>query len=242
MKKYVLDFNGTIGDFIKFWRKSKKINSIALSKAVGKSDAYISHIENGRNKKPDYNTLYEVFKQIGISEEKIEDYLEFFGFLSAERQAHEEQLMISRMEPTEEDLDRWENQASDFEENNRNEREEYLARQNDNKFNGDDLFEDILSANIQEINHVLNTLEKHDISNAFELIKGLSSTLNEMSTNITLYRFIIKLFSERLTMLDEEAAIKIINSLYEELNRIDREKTAFGKPRQRKLIKNLKGE
>ncbi|MCD8508939.1 MAG: hypothetical protein LRY73_02960 [Bacillus sp. (in: Bacteria)] len=92
---------------------------------------------------------------------------------------------------------------------------------------------------IKNINTALRNLTEHDFENGFNITKGISDSLSEMATNVTLYRFNKRLYKERLSLLDEKGCIKIINTLYEELNRIDREKTAFGEPRQRGLIDKL---
>ncbi|MGG3623841.1 helix-turn-helix transcriptional regulator [Bacillus gobiensis] len=241
MNKYVLNFDGSIGEFIKLHRKARRINSIELSKSIGKSDAYISHIENGRNKKPDYATLFEIFKKIGIDEKKIEDYLEHFFIFSPEREAHDMEMAIARASepPTDEEIAFWEEQERQFLLDEEAQYEKFQKKSNSNSQNGNYLVEDIIKEDIISINSVLDSITEHDLSNAFDLIKGISNSFDEMSTNITLYKFLIKFFSERLSSLDNEGMIKVLNVLYEELNRIDREKTAFGKPKQRKLIKQL---
>ncbi|WP_214480991.1 helix-turn-helix transcriptional regulator [Bacillus sp. SM2101] len=242
MQRYVLDFDGNIGDFIKIMRKSKKINSIELSKKVGKSDAYISHIENGRNKNPDYSTLYNIFKIIGTEEKKIEDYLEHFGILSPERLAHEEAMMIARMNPTEEDLKHMEKEV----EYHNQLQEEYgiqmeTAGTNDDSSSSDssDLVYDVIDKNLKTINDVLRNMQEDDISNAFELIDGLSKTFNEMRTKLPLYRFMIKFFSENISSLDNKGLTRVLNILYEEENRVHNENMAFGKPRRKKVINEL---
>ncbi|MGD6831399.1 helix-turn-helix domain-containing protein [Sutcliffiella halmapala] len=247
MNKYILDFDGNLGDFIKLWRKIKKVNSIQLSKAVGKSDAYISHIENGRNKNPDYSTLYNVFLNIGIEEEKIEDYLEHFGFLSPERLAHEEALMIAKMNPTKEDIEAMEKEAEYY---HQLEKKEEADKEVNNVFkkysgdisdpqNSDELMSDILTENIKGIIYILDNMQEYDINNAADLIIGLGKVFDDVPTNNKLYKFLIKFFEAKITSLDETGMVKVINTLYIELNRIEKEKTAFGKPRQKTLIKSL---
>ncbi|MFK9119113.1 helix-turn-helix domain-containing protein [Peribacillus frigoritolerans] len=253
MTAYFLNFDGTLGDYVRLHRKSKKINSKELSISVGKSDSYVSHLENGRNKNPDYFTLYEIFKKLGIAEEKIEDYLYYFHILSPERQAHEEAQMIAAMEPTEEDIKHWEEQAEYYNQLEKDERDEYFRKKEERRLQqdafeqrmleesnyGNPLLEDMLDENIKSINKVLTDMIEYDLENSFDLIGGFSKTLDDVSTNKPLYNFIIKFFSEKITSLDNEGLTKVINTLYEELNRVDREKTAFGKPRQRKLLDKI---
>ncbi|MGD6896075.1 helix-turn-helix domain-containing protein [Bacillus infantis] len=227
MTKYGLDFDGTVGEFIKFWRKAKKINSKELSKEIGKSDSYVSHLENGRYKNPDYETLYEIFKRIGIKEDKIEDYLYHFHIISPDRESWEEDMAFQAAQPpTEEDIRHMEEEAEYFE-------------QHFKTFNSDDLLGDILGENIKSISGILHNMADHDIENSYDLIIGLSKTFDELSTNQKLYRFMIKFFSEKVPTLDEESMVNILNTLYKELNRIDQEKTAFGKPKTRSAINKL---
>ncbi|MBU9714458.1 helix-turn-helix domain-containing protein [Evansella tamaricis] len=240
MQKYLLNFEGEIGDFIKKLRKHKKINSIELSRSVGKSDAYISQIENNRNKKPDYSVLYEVFKQLEIEEKKIEDYLEHFGFLSPEREAHEEALMIERYENpdweyTEQQYDDWNQSTKNYiETEERKKKNKEIEEQS-----GMEFIYEIMKADINDINKVLNNLKEHDPQNGSKMINGLSKSFNSMATNVTLYRFLLMFHSENLSILDNRGLTKVLNTLYEEINRVEREKIAFGKPRQKKLIKEL---
>lgn len=209
---------------------------------VGKSDSYISHVENGRYKTPDYSTMCEVFKVLGIEEEKIEDYLYYFHILSPEREEFEEQLAIEAAqrasEPlSEEELEHMQDEADYYEEMER--REYKKAVNNSFDHNADELFVDILDENIKSISNVLSNLSNHNINDGYELILGISKTLDEISTNPTLYNFVIKLFSEKLHSLDNDGLTKVLNTVYKELNRVDAERTKFGKPKQRPLIKSL---
>ncbi|MGP7815527.1 helix-turn-helix domain-containing protein [Niallia sp. 01092] len=244
MNKYSLNFDGSIGDFIRILRKSNKINSIELSKSIGKSESYISHLENGRYKNPDYEILYEIFKKLGVEEKKIEDYLYYFGFLSPERIAWEEEQAIAAMnEPTQEDFEEWERQAEYYENLEEEERLQWEMKERSNfkdENNGNDLLDDILAENIKNIEKVLNNIYEHNPQNGYELIEGLNDTFGSLSTNVKLYKFIIKFFSEKnIKTLDEKGFIKVLNTLYEELNRVDEENTAFGKPHLRHFIKNF---
>lgn len=56
-----------------------------LSKAVGKAETYISQIENGKIKKPNYNTFYLILKELGVKEGDIQDYLKVFGIIPKSR-------------------------------------------------------------------------------------------------------------------------------------------------------------
>ncbi|MFJ8264762.1 helix-turn-helix domain-containing protein [Peribacillus asahii] len=248
--RYGLNFDGTLGDYIRIIRKTKKINSVDLSKSVGKSGAYISQIESGKNKNPDYATLYKIFKQLGIDEEKIEDYLFHFGIKSPEYEAYEEEQTLIQMQmlvnPTKADLEHMEEEAEYYRKLEEREmleekiqKQHHLYNSHVSTDNGDDLIFDILNENIKMVNKVLNDVTEHLTEDGYNLVIGLSDTLNSMITNVTLYNFMGKFFSEKLTSLDNEGLTKVLNTLYEEINRINRERTAFGKPIQKTLIDKL---
>ncbi|MGK4040905.1 helix-turn-helix transcriptional regulator [Heyndrickxia oleronia] len=72
------------GKYIKALRKVRRMNSTKLSKLIGKSSAYISHLENGRYKNPDYETACRILKLLGVSEEEIEPQLRKFHLYTSE--------------------------------------------------------------------------------------------------------------------------------------------------------------
>lgn len=243
--KYSLSFDGTLGDFVKFWRKSKKINSKELAKEIGKSDSYISHLENDRYKSPDYDTLYEIFKRIGIKEEKIEDYLYHFSVISPERELwEEEQALIAMQEPSVEDFEEMEEKAKYHEQLEANgkfkeEVSEIFKGYSNSNYNSDELLEDIFSENIKHIVYNLHNIIEHEPSDGFALVTGINNIFDNISTDKHLYKFTIKLFAAKLSGLDEKGMIEVLNTIYKELNRIDLEKIAFGKPHLRSLINEL---
>ncbi|UYZ01185.1 helix-turn-helix domain-containing protein [Peribacillus frigoritolerans] len=238
------NFDGEIGEYIRLLRTHKKINSTTLAKLVGKSNAYVSHLEKGRYNKPDYETLYKILKILGIKEELIESYLYHFHIYSPDYLADEEARAIAAMgPPTEEDIKHMEEQDEYYYELEKEEvrlqQDAFEQRMLEESNDGNPLLEDMLDENIKSINKVLTDMIEYDLENSFDLIVGFSKTLDDVSTNKPLYNFIIKFFSEKVTSLDNEGLTKVINTLYDELNRVDREKTAFGKPRQRKLLDKI---
>ncbi|MFS1518545.1 helix-turn-helix domain-containing protein [Bacillus sp. SCS-151] len=64
-----------VGATIKKHRKRKGINSKKLSVSIGKSDSYVSHLENGRNKNPDYKTLEKILEIIEVPKVEREGIL-----------------------------------------------------------------------------------------------------------------------------------------------------------------------
>lgn len=232
MGKYVLNFEGSLGEYIKLLRKSKKITSINLSRMINKSDSYISHLENGRYKSPDYDTLYEILKRLSVDEDKIEDFLEHFDILSPNRiEWEEKQIMLSMEEPSEEEVQSWAAKAEEY--------DNFLLEDYERSEDGNELVIDILDENNKSIYSVLNELSSYNFNDGYQLIMGMSKVLDEISSNKLLYNFTIKFFSEKIPSLDEKGMVKVLNTLYKELNRIDEEKNAFGKPKQRPLITKL---
>ncbi len=73
-------------------RTNAGVSSKSLSTKVGKAVTYVSQLENGKIKSPDYSTSYLLLKELGIEESKIEGFLDHFGFISPER----EQANLSR--------------------------------------------------------------------------------------------------------------------------------------------------
>ncbi|MCM3444354.1 helix-turn-helix domain-containing protein [Metabacillus halosaccharovorans] len=241
---YRPNFDGDIGEYLHLLRRSKKVNSTDLSKAVGKSAAYISQIENGRNKNPDYKTMYEILKHLGIEENKIEDYLLHFYIKSPEREAWEEKQAILAMQPpTEEDFEEWQKQAEFHEEQEKQDIHDGKVDQVFKKYfdetSEDDLVYDMIKENIKHMVYVFDDMVEHDLNNAFDLITGLGKVFDEVPTNENLYKFMIKLFSTKVPSLDEKGMLKVLNTLYEELNRVETERTKFGKPQLRQPIKEL---
>ncbi|MFB4472177.1 helix-turn-helix domain-containing protein [Oceanobacillus caeni] len=226
MQKYYLDFNGSIGDFIKQHRKAKKINSVDLSKELGKSGAYISQIENGHNKKPDYDMLVNIFKRIGIPEDRIEDYLEAFGFLSPQREEMEIQRAIEKQNMSFEEYKEIQKQEDEF-----------FRENHDNFNNGDVLLEDIFKSDITRINSNLKRIAFGD-SKGFNFLRNIEKTFNDMPRNHSLYLFMLRFFENDLNGLDEQGMIKVINTLYDEINRIEKD-SSWGEPKLKEQINKL---
>ncbi|WP_019850653.1 helix-turn-helix transcriptional regulator [Desulfitobacterium sp. PCE1] len=66
-----------IRNVIKNERKKNKIIGTKLGKEIGKSESYISHIENGNIKTIDYEDLKAIFQYIlKIDQQQLSDYLE----------------------------------------------------------------------------------------------------------------------------------------------------------------------
>jgi transcriptional regulator with XRE-family HTH domain len=74
-----MDGNLSFGDLVKSLRKKAGISSTKLSNMLDKGDAYISQIENNRNKNPDYDTCFKLFEILNVEQDKIKDILTHYN-------------------------------------------------------------------------------------------------------------------------------------------------------------------
>ncbi|MGD7051443.1 helix-turn-helix domain-containing protein [Sutcliffiella horikoshii] len=72
----------TFGSLIKRLRIENDLGSRELSSMLKKGASYISQIENGRNKKPDFLMAWEILKHLKVDEEERENILIKYEFLS----------------------------------------------------------------------------------------------------------------------------------------------------------------
>ena len=226
--KYGLFYEGTLGEFIKGVRKARKINSVQLAKDVGKSGAYVSQIESGKNKNPDYRTLYEIFKKLGIDEIKIDDYLEHFGYISPERLEADDYYMEQMAER--------ENDPEYQEHLNQMALERHLQEiEQQNEIEPDDYSIDWLvdaeESTIDKMKEIKKELDffidkKLDV---FEnVVTNLHSLVMSMRKNEEDYILFTSLFKKDLTEFKKESKEKIIESIKEEHKQIN----AWGVPKR----------
>ncbi|MEC5260010.1 MULTISPECIES: helix-turn-helix transcriptional regulator [Bacillus amyloliquefaciens group] len=90
---------------IKNIRIQKKIGSRKLSRLIGKAETYISQLERGLIKSPDYSTCFSIMKELGFAEDRIEEILaDYYHIKSPERIAAEEAAAHRYAEEQEERL------------------------------------------------------------------------------------------------------------------------------------------
>lgn len=65
--------------------------------------------------------------------------------------------------------------------------------------------------------------------------KNIRSSFNDKN----LYRFLAYFFNQDLSRLDKKGLLRVLNTLIEETNGINKEKIAFGEPKIIELIKSL---
>ncbi|WP_337017321.1 helix-turn-helix transcriptional regulator [Oceanobacillus massiliensis] len=229
IRKYYLNFDGSLGEFIKLHRVKQNIKARDLSRELGKGDAYISQIENGRNKQPDYYLLVDIFKKIGIEEVKIEDYLESFEYLSPEREQELVDRQMHKYEMTVEEYKQYEESEKDI----RNSNPEFFIN------TGDELLKEIINGRLKKINSILKDASIEESGKGFDLVKNIEQALINMQNNKKLYLFLQKFFDNNLSLLNEESLLKVLNTLYKETNKAEEENASWGKPTIKQPINQL---
>lgn len=92
------------GKELKQLRTSLGVSSKVLSTKVGKAVTYVSQLENGKIKNPDYNTCYQILTELGLEDPKAKGMLDYFGFISPEEERANQELDYRRMKQEE---DKW---------------------------------------------------------------------------------------------------------------------------------------
>lgn len=86
------------GEYLKLLRKRSGIPSKKLANMVNKSAAYVSQIENGRNKRPEFDVAFELLKIVGVDEEKIESILEYYNIVSPLKEQENHEALVQKFE------------------------------------------------------------------------------------------------------------------------------------------------
>lgn len=90
------------GKELKKIRTNAGISSKVLSSKVGKAVTYVSQLENGKIKSPDFETCFKLLEELGVEHGKIEGILDYFGIISPQREKADLELSIKLMEQEEE--------------------------------------------------------------------------------------------------------------------------------------------
>lgn len=105
----------TFGEFVKRNREKLKMGSRELSKLIGKGTSYVSQIENGRNKNPDYRASWALLNVFNIDEDKKESTLNNFGIYEPENhQKLDEEFMMKSFKELLEELDKEKHSPSEI--------------------------------------------------------------------------------------------------------------------------------
>lgn len=80
-----IEMTDVIRNKIKSGRKKRRINSVILSKEIGKSEAYISHLENGKIKKVNLYDLKRIIEIVlEIKDAELDRYVNDLIFVSSD--------------------------------------------------------------------------------------------------------------------------------------------------------------
>jgi transcriptional regulator with XRE-family HTH domain len=200
-----------IGKDVKALRTKKGIGSRELSRLVGKAETYISQLERGLIKTPDYNTAFNIMKHLGIREDKIEDHL-FIGYyiqspsrIEAEeawtkQQIENEQYPEYQEAKLERDIERYEQDMK------WHEREiEWLVSVEDN-----------LNKKNDQIREELAFFIDKKLDTFSDVIQNLHALAMSMSKNEEDYNLFTNLFKRDLTKFNKESKKRIIETIQEE--------------------------
>jgi transcriptional regulator with XRE-family HTH domain len=92
------------GEKLKEIRKKVGVSSKNLSQRVNKAVTYVSQLERGLIKNPDYFTCKEILRELGFSEKGADRFLESYSILSPEQEKIEQQLILKAIEQEEEKI------------------------------------------------------------------------------------------------------------------------------------------
>ena len=87
------------GQTLKHLREKAKIASKNLSAQVGKATTYVSQLERGLIKNPDYDTCYKLLELVGVEPDSIEQVLINHGFINELNISIEDIEKMTRSEP-----------------------------------------------------------------------------------------------------------------------------------------------
>lgn len=192
----------TFGKDLKRMRKQVGISSKVLSQKVGKAVTYVSQLERGLIKNPDYNTCYNLLKELGIQEGKIEDILyNHYNIASTER---EEAIL-------EQQIKQFEHKCAEEEADP----EEYAEKQL--HFWLEETSFELRHSN-DNLHHMFNVLIDKDITRAETVIKNIESLTKSKET----FDFFCALFEHdysAITNDKREHLLHVINELMRDIKK-----------------------
>jgi len=206
------------GRDIKALRTKRKIGSRKLSRLIGKAETYISQLERGLIKKPDYNTAYDILRHLEFAESNIEDFLYNFYQIKSPKRIESEA-----------------NEVANWEEKRAAEIEEFLLKKQkatdgkediENKFayNEEDFESEWmieLTKNLERKNEEIKMELLFNINNnakTFEpVIYNLHTFLISMRKDREIFNFFVGLLENDLSILSKESKEKILKIIKEEI-------------------------
>ncbi|UAL54464.1 helix-turn-helix domain-containing protein [Metabacillus dongyingensis] len=208
------------GRDIRALRTKRGMGSRELSRLVGKAETYISQLERGLIKKPDYNTAFEIVKLLGFTESGIDKFLESFYQIKSP-------LKIAAEAEDVENLD--EARAAKIE-------EMWTQRQedidNDQEYHVNNFEKEMVNIESEWMIELIDKLKRRNEEIKMELsfnidknaqtfepvINNLYSLLTSMRKDRGNFNFFVGLFENDLSILSQESKDKILKVVKEEMD------------------------
>lgn len=195
---------------IEFGKELKKIRgqvgypSKPLSEKIGKAITYVSQLERGLIKNPDFDSCVKLLTELSFPINKIEDFLNSFGIVSEQRKKQELKQNIINSE--------------------RNERAKEEANKDYIKYNYPWLFNDedainSLQKKIEYLENIFNSMVENDFSRAETVLTNIT----DLTKSKTSFDFFCSLFQYdffAITPEQRKELIKIIKSVNLDKNSI----------------------
>ncbi|PEI50592.1 helix-turn-helix domain-containing protein [Priestia aryabhattai] len=208
----------TINNFgrdIKALRTKRKIGSRELSRLIGKAETYISQLERGLIKKPDYNIAYDIMKHLKFTESNIEGFLYNFHQIKSPKRIESEADEVANWEEKraaeieeflsqgqEEDNIVQEYPLNKFEKKKNNIESEWMLELIRNLERKNDEIKVELSFNIDKNAQIFE-----------HVIYNLHSLLISMRKDRENFNFFVELFENDLSTLSKESKEEILKTV-----------------------------
>ncbi len=179
----------SFGNELKRIRKSVGISSKVLSQRVNKAVTYVSQLERGLIKKPDFHTCLQILVELGFTEEEANKTLNFFDIKSPEQEKAELELTIKQAE--------------------RSHEEEIMKIKSGFYI---DKIEKVSSKNDEVIARLKNNLDlfvKHDLSRAEKVLSNLISIFHDEEK----FDFFCSVFENDFSNLSPTERNKILSTI-----------------------------
>lgn len=215
---------------IKARRSQKGIGSRELSRLVGKAETYISQLERGLIKSPDYQTLFEIWKHLGYKEDKIEDMLYHDYYIMSPERIEADKAWTLRQIELEDDPEYQQQKLERDIERYEQEQQDYSEEQSDNGIDWLFEIEKELNKKANEIKDEFSLFIDKKLDVFEDVTKNFHSMVISMRKSKENYDFFTNLFKHDLTKLNEESKRRIIETVKEEYEKSHNYNGGWGKP------------
>lgn len=223
-----------LGTDIKLLRIEKGIGSRELSRLVGKAETYISQLERGKIKNPEYDTLYNIFKQLGYQGD-IEELLYRAYFIeSPERMESDEVLRMqegeNQLNPAYQQLMFERDVERELEERKTFKRNHLSIEQLDLQIEWLAELEQKAKEKNEKVKKELSFFIDKKFDTFSHVIDNLHEMVMSMRKNKENYDFFTDLFKHDLTKFNEESKKRIIETIKEEYKKSHNYNGGWGDP------------